>query len=154
MPMPDAFVPSACADADWLADERDAVPALTYDRSDALDAVLDAYLDARASNWDGYGAAAVSAAAVERACRFVLALPDGTPEPEPEASPRGSIQFTWYAAPTRRLTVDVAGSGHLAYAALLGQDERRRGTDRFTDTVPSDLLSLAAQVVRRASWGR
>lgn len=146
MPMLDAFVPSACADADWLLDEPEAVPTLTYDRSDAIDSVLDVYLDSREPNWDGEGAAAVSPSTVERACRFVLALPDGAPEPEPEASPRGSILFTWYAAPYRRLTVGVSGNGELAYSALLGHD-RRRGTDLFIDTVPSDILGLAAQVV-------
>ena len=146
MPMLDAFVPSACTDADWLLEEREAVPTLTYDRADAIDAVLEVYMEARQQNWDGEGAFAVSVPTLDRACLFVLALPDGTPEPEPEASPRGSILFTWYAAPYRRLSVAVSGNGEIAYSALLGHD-RRRGTDLFTNTVPSDLLGLAAQVV-------
>lgn len=146
MPLLDAFVPSASIDAEWMDDDRNAVPALTFDRTDAIDAVLDAYHEAATFNWDGEGALAVPVAALERACRFVVALPDGTPEPEPDPSPHGSILFSWVGAPRRRLTVDVSASAEIAYAAMLGRD-RRRGTDTFTDRVPSDLLHLAAQVV-------
>lgn len=147
MPLLDAFVPSVCLDeTDWFADEREAVPALTYDRTDSVDAVLDSYLAAHTPNWDGEGGLAVSGEALEQACRFVLALPDGTPEPEPDASPRGTIVFEWYGGPYRRLAVDVAGDGTLAYSALLGRS-RRRGTDVLIDVVPSDVLDLACRVV-------
>lgn len=147
MTLSDAFVPSALSDeTDWFADERAAVPALTYDRTDAVNAVLDAYLDAHEPNWDGEGGLAVSGAALEWACRFVLSLPDGTPEPEPDASPRGTVLFEWYGSPYWRLAVDVAADGTLAYSALLGRG-RRRGTDVLTETVPADVLDLANRVV-------
>ena len=142
----DAFVPSV-SDLDVPAfDEWESVPALTYDRTEAIDAVLDAYLDAAEPGWDGEGAEAVSPAALLRACQFAATLPNGTPEPEPDATPHGTILFQWYAAPYRRLSVSVGGSDTIAFSAIIGAT-RRRGTDTFDGEVPDDIVRLAYQVV-------
>jgi len=125
--------------------EPDAVPTVTYDPYVLLDALFDAYNEARDTNWDGEGAHAVSADVLGIACRFLLALPAGTPEPEVDASPHGTLLFSWYAASRRRLTVDVSDTGDLAFAAVLGHD-RVRGTMLFIDAVPDAILRLAARV--------
>ena len=142
----DAFVPSV-SDLDFsAADEWESVPALTYDRTESLDAVLDAYIEAAEPNWDGEAAEALSADALVRACQFVLALPDGMPEPEADPSPHGTVLFQWYAAPYRRLTVSVGDTDTVAFSALLGET-RRRGTDTFGGEVSDDIVRLAYQIV-------
>ena len=147
----DAFVPAVSDDDLGFcgADEWESVPTLTYDRTAAIDAVCDAYLEAREDDWDGEGAEPVSVAVFVRACQFAIALPDGTPEPDVDASPRGTLLFAWCTAPYRRLTVSVGGGDTISFSAMLGAT-RRRGTDTFDGEVPEDVVRLAHQVV---GWG-
>ena len=148
MTMLDPYVPAVTDDeqdgidvGEWVS-----VPTLTFDRAEAVDAVCDAYHDAAAENWDGEGAPSISLRTFIRACRFMVALPDGTPTPDVDPSPRGSLLFEWHTAPRRRLTVGVGPSDDLAFAAMLG-GLQFHGTTPFDGSRPPAVVDLVHRVV-------
>ena len=118
---------------------------MTYDLSDALDALFDAFNDARSDNWDGEQARAVTPGALDMAAWFLLALPIGTPFPEVDASPSGGILLSWRSAPRLRLSMTLTETGVISYAALLGRD-RQKGTALFADVAPPSLMHLIRRV--------
>ncbi|MEI8194453.1 MAG: hypothetical protein WCI73_00945 [Phycisphaerae bacterium] len=109
-------------------------------------AELDALaVECNAANWDGYGAAAVSANALALARQFITALPIGTPAPSIGAEPDGHVTLEWYRSPQRTLSVSVSAEGELHYAALLGQ-RTAYGTELYFGMVPQILLVLINSV--------
>jgi hypothetical protein len=153
MYLPRPFVPSLAEfQESWLneeafQDDPDAVPTVTYNRDEAMDALIETCVGAREPNWNGEGALAVSPRMVRQASAFMLALPLGMPLPEVDASPQGTLLFSWHSAPRRRLVVEVNEDGELAYAALLGLD-RQCGTCFFVEFVPPEILVLIDGVSR------
>jgi hypothetical protein len=96
-------------------------------------------------NWDGYGAAPVSADVYALACQFLRALPLGINAPAVGAEPDGQLTFEWYRSPRRLLSVSVSPEGDLHYAALLGPS-KAYGTEAFFGDVPPTILDLIHRV--------
>ena len=105
------------------------------------------WAECRFSDWDGYGAAALNAKAVNRTIRFLQQIPSGFPLPELSALPNGDVGLDWDFAPRRTITVSIAASPRLAYAAIDG-DEEWSGTVSFLSEIP---LSLLATIRRLAN---
>lgn len=104
------------------------------------------YEECRHPDWDGYGAEPVSSDAFGLACRFLDALPLGTPAPSIGAEPDGHITLEWYKSPQRTLSVSVSPDGKLHYAALIGSS-RQYGTEQFFDVVPDVILNPIDRVM-------
>lgn len=119
--------------------------AVTLSRQDALDAVWEAWQTTE----DGWKATdnetAISQEVRDTAIRFVEALPLGFPQPVVSAEPDGHINFEWYRNPRRIISVSVAPSARLHWAALIGS-ESPRGCVRFVDRVPESILRYTARV--------
>lgn len=98
-----------------------------------------------AGNWDGYGAAPVSADVYALACQFLRALPLGIAAPSVGAEPDGQLTVEWYRSPRRLLSVSISPDGDLHYAALLGPN-RAYGTEAFFGDVPRAILDLIHRV--------
>ena len=98
--------------------------------------------------WDGYGANAVTVAAVADARAFNEALDSTLPVPEVGAEPDGALTFEWHRSARLTLSVSVQGSGVLHYAALLGT-ERICGTEAFRARMPRVLRDLIARIEQR-----
>jgi hypothetical protein len=96
-------------------------------------------------NWDGYGAAPVSADVYALACQFLRALPLGIAAPSVGAEPDGHLTLEWYCSPRRLLSVSISPEGDLHYAALLGPN-KAYGTEAFIGEVPRRILDLIHQV--------
>ncbi len=92
--------------------------------------------------WDGYSAALISKATHEAALRFLRALPASLPAPDIVPEPDGDIAFEWEYGKWKILSVSVNSKGRVAYAAILGRDKRKRGSELFDDVVPVDILSI------------
>jgi hypothetical protein len=101
--------------------------------------------DCREPDWDAYGAAAVTEAAVSNTRRFLEALPSGAPVPGIGAEPDGQITLDWHRDPTHTLSVSVSSDGELHFAALVGRN-KTYGTEQFTDQIPGIILNLIHQV--------
>ena len=96
-------------------------------------------------NWDGYGAAPVSADGYALACQFLRALPLGIAAPSVGAESDGQLTLEWYRSPRRLLSVSISPEGDLHYAALLGPN-RAYGTEAFFGDVPRTILDLIHRV--------
>ena len=107
-------------------------------------ALRDTAEEASRSNWDGYGAPAVSDATVAQGLAFLDLLPSTVPPPEVSAHPDGEVAFEWWQGPHRVLTVSVNETGRLSYAAMFGA-ARQHGTEYLLEELPDPLL----QALRR-----
>lgn len=96
-------------------------------------------------DWDGYGAAPVSADAYALASQFLRALPLGIAAPSVGAEPDGQLTFEWYRSPRRLLSISISPDGDLHYAALLGPN-KAYGTEAFFGEVPRMILDLIHRV--------
>lgn len=127
--------------------EKDSVPTFTYDRTEAMNALLDAYNEVKEDGPCDHDGEPISLATLTMAGNFLLQIPLGIPLPDPDPSPHGSMRFIWYKSPRHRLTIDVNGSGEVVYAALLGRFKKARGTTIFVDSVPPEILQLVMRVL-------
>ena len=96
-------------------------------------------------DWDGYGAAPLSANVYAQACQFLRALPLGIAAPSIGAEPDGHLTLEWYRSPRRLLSVSISPEGDLHYAALLGPN-KAYGTEAFFGDVPRQILDLIHRV--------
>lgn len=115
-------------------------------RRKALQELRLAAANADHSNWDGYGAAPVSAAAVDHAERLLHALPVTLPSPEIAIDPDGEVALDWYSGPDTLVSLSVSLEGDLSYVAQFGGN-RARGVERFSTLVPDAILSGVRRVV-------
>lgn len=119
--------------------------AVTLSRSVATEAIFEAWL-ATDESWKlGDDENAISEEVRDTAIHFVESLPLGFPLPEVTAEPDGHINLEWYREPRRVVSVSIAPSNRLAWAALIGT-ESPRGIVRFIDTIPVILLDQIARV--------
>lgn len=91
------------------------------------------------SDWDGYGAAPVSPASIERAKRLILALPADFNSPAVGAHPDGQVALTWHGRSTD-FSVSVGPAGHISYAGIFGPSVVSYGGADFTDDLPAAIL--------------
>ena len=98
--------------------------------------------------WDGYGANAVTAAALAEARAFAEAIDSSLLVPEVGAEPDGALTFEWHRSAWQTLSVSVHGFGVLHYAALLGT-ESICGTEAFRARMPQVLRDLIARIEQR-----
>ncbi|MEX0819229.1 MAG: hypothetical protein WD070_06540 [Pirellulaceae bacterium] len=96
-------------------------------------------------NWDGEGAEAISTETQEVARRLLESLSRDMPLPSISAEPDGQLNFEWYQAPRRLLSVSISSSGTLYWAALIGSEDPR-GSCQFVDRFPQTLLYWIGQV--------
>ena len=112
---------------------------VTLSRNEAMEAVLDAWQ----SNDEAWKLSADEVK--ETAIRFIQNLPLGFPQPEVSAEPDGHINLEWYRNPRRVLSVSIAPSNRLHWAALIGT-ESPRGAVRFIERIPKTILDQIARV--------
>jgi len=119
--------------------------AVTLSRSDAIEAVLEAW-QATNEEWKAQDdEAAVTEEVKDAAIRFVQNLPFGFPQPEVTREPDGHINFEWYRSPRRVLSVSIAPNNRLHWAALIGT-ESPRGAAWYLERIPASILDQIARV--------
>jgi len=112
----------------------------------ALSNMWSALLEARESNWDGYGARPANWASAPHALRFLQRVPAGLPPPAVNVDPDGEIGLEWRAAPRRVFSVSIGPDGRLSYAALFGRSSIHGTEAYFADRLPSELHSALCRV--------
>ena len=100
--------------------------------------------------WDGYGANAVTSAAVVDALSLAEAIDSSVLVPEVGAEPDGAMTFEWHRSARLTLSVSVQGSGVLHYAALMGT-ERICGTEAFRARLPAVLSDLIMRIAQNGA---
>ena len=101
--------------------------------------------ECREPNWDGFQAIPIDQDGLRSAYVFLESLPLGFPAPSIGAEPDGAFTLEWHRSKRRTLSVSVASSDELHYAALLGPN-RVYGTEAFFGDVPSSILDLIRRV--------
>lgn len=137
---------SACA----VVESAEQSQVLFGREKDAISSLI--ALAAQCSNpdWDGNGAAAIDAAALDRVKEFVMCLPKGIPLPEFAPEPDGSVSLDWTVSRHRRLSLSVGAGHRLAYAWLDGAD-KGHGVARFDGaSVPPRVLDAIRSIVSHA----
>jgi len=110
-----------------------------------MDELGSVWNECSASDWDGYGAVAVTQDTLRNAYCVLESLPVGFPHPSIDAEPDGALTLEWYRSPRRTVSVSVDESSDLHYAALLGPN-RQFGTEVFAGEMPDRIMALVDEV--------
>ena len=164
-----AFAASSCrAPASGVSDEADQLhdfavkiserfessQALFGEKSRLLNELHQMADDCAEEDWDGYGAEAVTVAALARAEAFVRALPEDILLPEVSVEPDGAIAFDWMPHPSKTFTLSVNAGNRLAFAWIDGTD-RGHAAVKFNDgKIPSRVLTELERLTRHAATFR
>jgi len=118
------------------------------DKLAAISELWEVAIECGEDGWDGEGACAIEPFAVFMAERFVYALPDDIPMPEPIPEPDGSIGLDWTVSRHQNLSVSFGTNARLAYAWLDGSD-RGHAVARFDgETIPRRILDGIKAIYR------
>ncbi len=126
---------------------RDSEPSLELDAAGVAlrCSMYEIYQRCQKPKWDGDQAEAITEETYEVARSFLEALPRDSQLPTVTAEPDGQLNFEWYQAPRRLLTVSVSASGTMYWAALIDSEDPR-GSCQFVDQFPKTLLYWISQV--------
>jgi hypothetical protein len=84
-----------------------------------------------------------------KAREFAVALPHGVDEPELALDRDRDIAFDWINEQNDMVSVRVAATGRLVYAANVG-GQRASGTVQFTGNIPAPLLEVLHRLSQAA----
>jgi len=107
--------------------------------------IMDRATEAAVENWDGEGSLPVSDLTVAAACRLVRLLPVPDARPTVSVDRDGELEFEWYVARDRLLSLSVGPSGTLAFASL-NRGDRQTGRFTFGDRLPASLLLAISEL--------
>jgi hypothetical protein len=117
-------------------------------RHQAVDVLMEIWRECQLDNWDGHQALPVSQEILRNAYWLIQALPLGFPAPSIGAEPDGEITLEWYRSRIRTISISVAATGVLHYAALFGSNQHF-GTVAFYEQMPSEILDLIQRVIAK-----
>lgn len=109
-------------------------------------ALLEAWEECSAPDWDGYGAASADLRSASVAARIVDLLLPTLGVPDFSFDPQGDALLEWYKAPDRVVDLSVGSSGGIGYAAIIC-GARMTGTGAFSEVLPADLAEVARRWV-------
>jgi hypothetical protein len=102
---------------------------------DAVAVLNDVYQECCESNWDGYGAQAITEEAYQEAFKLLTLLPSNVLMPEVVPEPTGAIGLEWSRGRRFVFVASVCGENFITYAGLFGVN-RIHGSECFGDSLP------------------
>lgn len=118
---------------------------VTLSRRGAIESVFEAWQSTDESWKLNADEVAISEEVKDASIRFIQNLPLGFPQPAVSGEPDGHINFEWYRAPRRVLSVSIGPNGRLYWAALIGT-ESPRGSARYIERIPEIILDQIARI--------
>lgn len=100
------------------------------------------------SDWDGYGAKAVTYETYLKATDFLGRFPMNFPAPEISVDPDGDFSFEWHASKRRGFSVSLGANGELVYAGIYGAG-KTHGVETFHNEIPRNILENVLRVYRK-----
>ena len=91
-------------------------------KEDVLDRLYGLAAECAESDWDGYGAEAVSQSVVERSAHFIRRLPEDLPLPEISVEPDSEIALDWFPTSTQTFSVSIGTANRMACAWINGTE--------------------------------
>jgi len=114
---------------------------ITFGRplDEALISLLEVYRECYQSDWDGYGAEAISEDAFKEAQKIIILLPSSIRMPEITAEPTGEIGFEWHKGKGQVFVISVSGKHRITYAGIFSGN-KVHGTEYFGKTLPLAII--------------
>ena len=106
---------------------------------ETLTSLFEVYKECSKADWDGYGAAAISADAYEEAKKIVKLLPSSIRMPEIVAEPSGEIGLEWRRGRGQIFVLSVSGRHKINYAGLFSGNTIH-GSEYFDETLPASII--------------
>lgn len=106
---------------------------------EALISLFEVSRECSQSDWDGYGATAISEHAYEEAEKIINLLPSSIPMPEIVAEPTGDIGFEWRSGRGQVFVISVGGKHRITYAGIFAGN-KVHGSEYFEDTLPLAII--------------
>jgi len=106
---------------------------------EAVAALNDVYQECCESNWDGYGAQAITEGAYQEAFKFLTLLPLNVPIPEVVPEPSGAIGLEWSRGRYFVFVASFSGENFITYAGVFGVN-KIHGIEYFADSLPSIIV--------------
>lgn len=103
------------------------------------------YKECAEADWDGYGAAPITADAHEEAKRIITLLPSSLRMPEIVAEPTGEIGLEWRRGRGQIFVMSVSGRHQINYAGLFSGN-KIHGSEYFDETLPSLVIDHLRRV--------
>lgn len=120
-----------------------------YSRRKAIEALWEAFVEAREGAWDGYAAEQAEPSSLIYALYFLEQLSSNTPTPEVAVDVDGEIAIEWDYGPRRIMSVRVGRDGTLSYAGLLGH-ATFYGVEILREVIPSAISSSIRRIIQAA----
>lgn len=120
--------------------------ALGSARKRLLDELFDLNEECRCKGWDGYSADPITIETYRKVYAFIESLPNGLLAASIGAEPDGSVSLEWHKNSRHTLSVSIAPTGEIHYAALIGLSISF-GTVPFYGEVPEIVLTLAQKAI-------
>ena len=114
---------------------------MTFDRplDEVLTSLSEVYKECSCTDWDGYGAVAVTRDAYKEARRIIDLLPSSIKMPEIVPEPTGEIGFEWRRGRGRIFIMSVNGRHRISYAGIF-DGNKTHGSEYFEETLPSVVI--------------
>jgi hypothetical protein len=104
-----------------------------------LTSLFAVYKECSKADWDGYGAAAITADAYEEAKKIIKLLPSSIRMPEIVAEPSGEIGLEWRRGRGQIFVMSVSGRHKINYAGLFSGNTIH-GSEYFDETLPALII--------------
>lgn len=109
-------------------------------------ALIDLAREAAKSNWDGYGAAAVSEGALSFAKRIARFLPLTVSPPEVSVDPDGEVAFDWRTDSRSSISFSISSLGTLRYASI-NKGSENYGLEPWRDGLPESVARIIQDIL-------
>ena len=110
--------------------------------------LLKVFLECSVKDWDGYGAQPINIETLNEALVFLNMIPRNIPSPEIVPEPAGEIGFEWNFGKDNIFAASVNGTGIVAYAGILGNEElRTRGTAILEESIFSTFEKFLSRII-------
>ena len=141
----EAFIETEVASA--IVKRVEASWSLFGDKGAAITQVESLADECSLAGWDGDHADPISPEAVQTACDFVRALPEGFPLPEFAPEPDGSISLDWIRSKQQLISLSIGSGERVPYAWLDGTDKGHAVGHFDGSAVQQRLLSAILSIV-------
>jgi len=108
-------------------------------KHESISSLMGALIEARCDVSRKGAPVAFSKDSLHHAIRLIESLPNQFPAPEFGVDPDGEIALDWYVDKYRALSISVAASGVLSYAAILGKSTKH-GSEELGDDIPKEIV--------------
>lgn len=125
------------------ASEHFDAPASRQRRKEAIDSVMDAYVESRQ---DGE-AAPISEVICKETIDFLKKLPSTIPIPEVVVEPSGDLALEWYVGNYCCFLVGFSGKSIITYSGLFGRGQKTYGTEFISEAIPSLIVENIRRVL-------